>query len=130
MKDKGRYRLLLGIFFLLAGAASEIIWEGTHSPITSASIAVGIILIVGTAIRHYKYGQEEEEKDERTLKLAAFALANAWLVTLVFLLFLFLVDYYKLIEMTAFDAIMFTLVATNIAAAIFQWHFKRRGDVE
>jgi hypothetical protein len=130
MKIEYKYRMAFGLVLLLLGIAIETIWKGAYGPITSALMAVGIVIIVGTAIRHYKYGQEEAEKDERTVKLAAFALANAWLATLVFLLFLFLVDYYKLIEMTAFDAIMLTLVATNIAAAICQWQFKRKGDVE
>jgi len=93
MKREYNIRILLGIALLLLGIAVEIIWNGVYSPLTSGFVAAGIAFIIGSAVKHLKFG-EGPDRDERTMKLNAFALAYAWLVTFAFMSLLILLDRY------------------------------------
>jgi len=117
-----------GLVLLLSGIAIEIIWKGAYSPLTSGFLAVGLVLIIGSAVKHLKFG-EGPDRDERTIKLGAFALAYAWLVTFVFMLLLFILDHY-LVKLTATQALVFTMAAAILSAEFFHWYFKRKGDME
>lgn len=127
MEKSGKY-VAFGLMLLLLGIAIEIIWKGAYSPLTSGFLAVGLVLIIGSAVKHLKFG-EGPDRDERTIKLGAFALAYAWLITFAFMLLLFMLDYY-LVRLTASQALIFTMAVATLSAGFLQWYFRRKGDAE
>ncbi len=128
MEKSGKY-VAFGLMLLLLGIAIEIIWKGAYSPLISAGfVAVGLVIIIGSAVKHLKFG-EGPDRDERTIKLGAFALAYAWLVTFVFMSLLILLDHY-LFRLAASQALIFTMAVATLSAEFFRWYFKRKGDVE
>lgn len=128
MKSKYKSSLVFGLLILFMGIAFEILLSGAYSSISSILILVGLILIIGSLLRHLKYG-EGANRDERTTKIGAFALAYAWLVTFVFMSLLLLLDHY-LVKLTASQALFSTMAAAILAAGFFQWYFNRKGDME
>ncbi len=128
MKREYNIRIALGIVLLLLGIAVEIIWNGVYSPVTSGFVAAGIALIIGSFVKHLKFG-EGPDRDDRTMKLNAFALAYAWLVTFAFMSLLILLDHY-IIKLTVSTALISTMAVTILAAAIFRYYFLKKGDVE
>jgi hypothetical protein len=121
-------RIALGIALLLLGIAVEIIWNGVYSPLTSGFVATGIALIIGSAVKHLKFG-EGPDRDERTMKLNAFALAYAWMATFAFMSLLILLDHY-MVKLTVSTALISTMAVTILVATIFRCYFLRKGDVE
>jgi hypothetical protein len=121
-------RIALGIALLLLGIAVEIIWNGVYSPLTSGFVATGIALIIGSAVKHLKFG-EGPDRDERTMKLNAFALAYAWMATFAFMSLLILLDHY-MVKLTVSTALISTMTVTILVATIFRCYFLRKGDVE
>lgn len=128
MKIEYKHRVAFGLVLLLLGIAIEIIWKGAYSPLTSGFLAVGLVLIIGSAVKHLKFG-EGPDRDERTIKLGAFALAYAWLVTFIFMSLLILLDYY-LFRLAASTALIFTMAVATLSAEFFRWYFARKGDAE
>ncbi|MCZ7385001.1 MAG: hypothetical protein O8C63_09675 [Candidatus Methanoperedens sp.] len=128
MKIEYKHRVAFGLVLLLLGIAIEIIWKGAYSLLTSGFLAVGLVLIIGSAVKHLKFG-EGPDRDERTIKLGAFALAYAWLVTFVFMSLLILLDHY-LFRLVASHALIFTMAVATLSAEFFRWYFKRKGDIE
>lgn len=128
MKREYNIRILLGIALLLLGIAVELIWNGVYGPLTSGFIVTGIVLMIGSAVKHLRFG-EAPDRDERTMKLNAFALAYAWLVTFAFISLLILLDHY-MVKLTVSTALISTMAVTILVAAIFRYHFLRKGDVE
>ncbi|MDD1745990.1 MAG: hypothetical protein LUQ20_09345 [Candidatus Methanoperedens sp.] len=128
MKIEYKHRVAFGLVLLLLGIAIEIIWKGVFSLIASLFTLFGLILIIGSALRHLKFG-EGPERDERTTKLGAFALAYSWLVTFIFVSLLLWLDIYNLVKMSAYQALSLTLAVATVAAGVFQWFFRRKGDV-
>ncbi len=128
MKSKYKSSLVFGLLILFTGIAFEILLSGAHSSITSILILIGLILIIGSVLRHLKFG-EEADRDERTMKIGAFALAYSWLVTFIFISLLLLLDHY-LVKLTASQALFSSMVVAILAAVFFQWYFRRKGDVE
>jgi hypothetical protein len=129
VKIEYKHRVAFGLVLLLLGIAIEIIWKGVFSLIASLFTLFGLILIIGSALRHLKFG-EGPESDERTTKLGAFALAYSWLVTFIFVSLLLWLDIYNLVKMSAYQALSLTLVVSTVAAGVFQWFFRRKGDVD
>jgi hypothetical protein len=121
-------RIALGIALLLLGIAVEIIWNGVYSPLTSGFVATGIALIIGSAVKHLKFG-EGPDRDERTMKINAFALAYAWMATFAFMSLLILLDHY-MVKLTVSTALISTMTVTILVATIFRCYFLRKGDVE
>lgn len=121
-------RIALGIALLLLGIAVKIIWNGVYSPLTSGFVATGIALIIGSAVKHLKFG-EGPDRDERTMKLNAFALAYAWMATFAFMSLLILLDHY-MVKLTVSTALISTMAVTILVATIFRCYFLRKGDVE
>ena len=128
MKREYNIRILLGIALLLLGIAVEIIWNGVYSPLTTGFVAAGIAFIIGSAVKHLKFG-EGPDRDERTMKLNAFALAYAWLVTFAFVSLLILLDHYK-VKLTVSAALISTMAVTILVATLFRYYFLKKGDVE
>ncbi len=128
MKIEYKHRVAFGLVLLLLGIAIEIVWKGAYSPLTSGFLAVGLVLIIGSAVKHLKFG-EGPDRDERTIKLGAFALAYAWLVTFIFMSLLILLDHY-LVRLAASQALIFTMAVATLSAEFFQWYLQRKGDVE
>jgi len=128
MKREYNIRILLGIALLLLGIAVEIIWNGVYSPLTTGFVAAGIAFIIGSAVKHLKFG-EGPDRDERTMKLNAFALAYAWLVTFAFMSLLILLDHYK-VKLTVSAALISTMAVTILVATLFRYYFLKKGDVE
>ncbi len=129
MKSEYKSRLAIGLMLLILGIALELIGKGVYSLITNLFILFGLILIIGSVIRHLKF-RDEPEKDERTLKIGTFAMAYAWLVTMGVLALLVWLDYNSLVKMTAFQALMVIYSVSLLAAGVFGWYFRRKGDVE
>lgn len=129
MKIEYKYRIAIGLVLLLLGIAIEIIWKDIYSLITSIFTLFGLILIIGSVLRHLKFG-EDTERDERTTKIGTFAMAYAWLVTMGVLALLVWLDYNNLVKMTAFQALMVIYSISLLAAGVFGWYYKRKGDVE
>ncbi len=127
MKREYNIHILLGIALLLLGIAVEIIWNGIYSPLTSGFVATGIALIIGSAVKHLKFG-EEPDRDERTMKINAFALDYAWIVTFAFMSLLILLDHY-MVKLTVSTALISTMAVTILVATIFRYYFLRKGDV-
>ncbi len=127
MKREYNIHILLGIALLLLGIAVEIIWNGIYSPLTSGFVATGIALIIGSAVKHLKFG-EEPDRDERTMKINAFALVYAWMVTFAFMSLLILLDHY-MVKLTVSTALISTMAVTILVATIFRYYFLRKGDV-
>ncbi|MDD5616755.1 MAG: hypothetical protein PHH85_11190 [Candidatus Methanoperedens sp.] len=128
MKREYNIHILLGIALLLLGIAVEVIWNGFYSPLTSGFVATGIVLIIGSAVKHLKFG-EAPDRDERTMKLNAFALAYAWLFTFAFMSLLILLDHY-VVKLTVIQALISTMAVTILVATLFRCYFLRKGDVE
>ncbi len=128
MKSKYKSSLVFGLLILFTGIAFEILLSGAHSSITSILILIGLILIIGSVLRHLKFG-EGTDRDERTTKIGTFALAYSWLVTFIFISLLLLLDHY-LVKLTASQALFSSMVVAILAAVFFQWYFRRKGDVE
>lgn len=128
MKSDYKIRIWLGIVLLLLGIALEIIGKGVYSLITNLFILFGLILIIGSVVRHLKF-RDEPEKDERTTKVGTFAMAYAWLVTMGVLALLVWLDYNNLVKMTAFQALMVIYSVSLLAAGVFGWYFRRKGDI-
>jgi len=120
-------RIALGIALLLLGIAVEIIWNGVYSPLTSGFVATSIALIIGSAVKHLKFG-EGPDRDERTMTLNAFALAYAWMTTFAFMSLLILLDHY-MVKLTVSTALISTMAVTILVATIFRCYFLRKGDV-
>lgn len=129
MKIEYKHRVAFGLVLLLLGIALEIIEKGVYSLVTNLFILFGLILIIGSVVRHLKF-RDEPEKDERTTKIGTFAMAYAWLVTMGVLALLVWLDYNNLVKMTAFQALMVIYSVSLVAAGVFGWYFKRKGDVE
>ncbi len=129
MKKEYETRLAIGLVLLLLGIALDITGKGVYSLITSLFTLFGLILIIGSVIRHLKF-RDEPEKDERTIKIGTFAMAYAWLVAMAFAGLLLWLDKYNLVKMTAPQALMSTFSVSLLAAGLFQWYFRRKGDVE
>ncbi|VVB88336.1 Uncharacterised protein [uncultured archaeon] len=128
MKSEYKSRLAIGLVLLLLGIAAENLLRGAHSPFTTAMIVVGLVLIIGSVLRHLKF-REEADRDERTTRIGAFALAYSWLVTFIFMSLLLMLDYY-LVKLTAFQALFSSMAVAILVAGFFQWHFRRKGGVE
>jgi hypothetical protein len=129
MKKEYKYRLMFGPAILLLGIVLQTFWSGLDSLIPTTLMVVGLVLLVNGVFRHLKYG-EMPERDERTRKIGAFAIAYSWLVTMIFIALLIWLDHFNLLKMTAPQALGLTIFMMIIAALIFQWHLKRKGDVE
>ncbi|MCX9012773.1 MAG: hypothetical protein OIN66_16855 [Candidatus Methanoperedens sp.] len=129
MKKEYKSRLAIGLVLLLIGIALEMIGKGVYSLITNLFILFGLILIINSVLRHLKF-RDEPEKDERAIKIGTFAMAYAWLVTMGVLALLVWLDYNNLVKMTAFQALMVTYSVSLLAAGVFVWYFRRKGDVE
>lgn len=129
MKNEYKSRLTIGLVLLLLGIALEIIKKGVYSLVTNLLTLFGLILIMTSVIRHLKF-RDEPEKDERTTKIGTFAMAYAWLVTMGVLALLVWLDYNNPVKMTAFQALMMIYSVSLLAAGVFVWYFKRKGDVE
>lgn len=129
MKSEYKSRMAIGLVLLILGIALEIIGKGVYSLITNLFVLFGFILIIGSVIRHLKF-RDEPEKDERTTKIGVFAMAYAWLVAMAFAGLLLWLDKYNLVKMTAPQALMSTFSVSLLAAIVFQWYFRRKGDVE
>lgn len=128
MKREYKSRMAIGLVLLLLGIAADNLLSGAYSPFTTAMIVVGLVLIIGSVLRHLKFG-EEADRDERTTKIGAFALAYAWLVTFIFMSLLIMLDHY-LVKLTASQALFSSMAVAILAAGFFQWYFRRKGDVE
>lgn len=129
MKKEYKSRLAIGFVLLLLGIAVEIIGKGIYGLITNLFVLFGFILIIGSVIRHLKF-RDEPEKDERTTKIGVFAMAYAWLVAMAFAGLLLWLDKYNIVKMTAPQALMSTFSVSFLALIVFQWYFRRKGDVE
>ncbi len=129
MKSEYKSRMAIGLVLLILGIALEIIGKGVYSLITNLFVLFGFILIITSVLRHLKF-RDEPEKDERTTKIGVFAMAYAWLVAMAFVSLLLWLDKYNLVKMTAPQAIMSTFSVSFLVLIVFQWYFRRKGDVE
>ena len=130
MKNEYKYHMAIGLILLLLGIALELIQKDVfYSLVSNLLILYGFILVIGSIIRHLKF-RDEPEKDERTKKIGVFAMAYAWLVAIAFAGLLLWLDKYNLVKMTAPQALMSTFSVSFLAMIIFQWYFRRKGDVE
>ncbi len=129
MKSEYKSRMAIGLVLLILGIALELIGKGVYSLITNLFILFGFILITGSVIRHLKF-RDEPEKDERTTKIGVFAMAYAWLVAMAFAGLLLWLDKYNLVKMTVPQALLSTFSVSFLAMIVFQWYFRRKGDVD
>lgn len=128
MKNEYKYRVVIGAAILLIGIALLIFW-GIDDLITGTLMIIGIVLLLNGVLRHLRY-KNMPERDERTRKIGAFAVAYSWVVTIVFVTVLFWLDHFEVWKMTVQQALGSTVYVMVFVALIFQWYLKRKGDVE
>lgn len=123
-----RYKLVLGIIIMLAGILSAIFLEAEAS-ISIILISMGLVIFVMTAFRLFRRG-DLPDRDERTKKLAAYGITYSWLLTLVLIMVLYWVEFFKLAELTAEVILGILLFFMVISANVFRWYFMQKGDIE
>ncbi|AAM05670.1 hypothetical protein [Methanosarcina acetivorans] len=123
-----RYKLVLGIIIMLSGIISAAFLE-VEASISIILISMGLVIFVMTALRLFRRG-ELPDRDERTKKLAAYGITYSWLLTLVLIMVLYWVEFFKLAELTAEVILGILLFFMIISANVFRWYFMQKGDIE
>ena len=129
MKKEYKYRMIIGAVLLLAAMAMQMFLGGVDFHIVSMVLVAGMVLLGTGVVRSMRYG-EGPETDERTKKVSAFALSYSWLVTLVLVNVLFLMEEFSVLAMTAGQALGSIISVMIVVPILFQWYFRRKGDVE
>ncbi|AKB28609.1 hypothetical protein MSSIT_1890 [Methanosarcina siciliae T4/M] len=123
-----RYKLVLGIIIMLAGILSASFLE-VDASISIILISMGLVIFIVTAFRLFRRG-DLPDRDERTKKLAAYGITYSWLLTLVLIMVLYWIEFFKLAELTAELILGILLFFMVISANVFRWYFMQKGDIE
>jgi len=123
-----RYKLVLGIIIMLAGVLSAAFLE-VEASISIILISMGLVIFIMTAFRLFRRG-DLPDRDERTKKLAAYGITYSWLLTLVLIMVLYWIEFFKLAELTAELILGILLFFMVISANVFRWYFMQKGDIE
>ncbi|HIH95773.1 TPA: hypothetical protein HA338_17800 [Methanosarcina acetivorans] len=113
---------------MLSGIISAAFLE-VEASISIILISMGLVIFVMTALRLFRRG-ELPDRDERTKKLAAYGITYSWLLTLVLIMVLYWVEFFKLAELTAEVILGILLFFMIISANVFRWYFMQKGDIE
>ncbi len=111
--------VLLGIFFRLATDYGDVV--------ILTIINTGTIMIIIGAIGLNKKGISH---DERTKKLSARAISHSWFITFIMLNILFWIDQLEILKLTLNQGIAILMPVMLMSAALLQWLYKRKGDIE
>jgi hypothetical protein len=128
MNLKYKAFLALGSLLILAGLLTPLAGREGYEDHASILTTMGVVIIAVMALRLWCRG-DDVEAGERTKKIGAYGLSYSWLITLVLLFLLFWVDRLALLDLTAGDALLTTILVMTISAKVFQWHLSRKGDV-
>lgn len=127
MKRRYAIQIAAGAVVGAAGLALPFLVDGTEI-ISSTLVTIGLVILMVAALRHWRF-RDEPEKDERTLRIGAYAISWSWFLTIVFLALLFWVDYLGVLALTVGSVLLSTILLMGFSARILQWYFFRQGDV-
>ncbi|MCD4806180.1 MAG: hypothetical protein K8R13_01125 [Methanococcoides sp.] len=123
-----RNRISIGTLILLLGIILEV-FTSIDSIITISLINAGIIVILVSYYKFIKY-KGGHTQDEWTRKIGRTGLAYSWIVTFVVTIGLFWVDYFGWLQMSVNEVLVIIFFTMIISVNLFQFYFKRQGDVE
>jgi len=127
MKRTYAVKIGAGVILAVAGIILPFLADGTEA-LSSVLVAIGLVTVAVTGVQYWRY-KDDLEKDERTQKLGAYAVSYSWLLTMVFLAFLFWVDYLGLLVLSVQTVLVSAILLMAFSARIFQWYLFRQGDV-
>ncbi|MGM0770307.1 MAG: hypothetical protein ACQESU_01685 [Halobacteriota archaeon] len=128
MPKKYRNRILAGTLILLAGIFVEIFME-LDQAISISLVTMGTILILFGILYALRYG-EGPVQDEWSRKIGSISLSYSWVITFFVLTGMFWVNYFEILSLDVNSVIGIVFFAMIITANLFQFYFKRKGDVE
>lgn len=120
--------IVAGLLLILLAIVYDLAL-GVDPVITLTFVNAGTIMIVIAAIALNRAGRDQPQ-DERTRKLGAYGLAKSWFVTFIGLNLLFWIDYLELAALTARHIVSILMALMLLSALVFQWNYKRHGDVQ
>lgn len=124
-----RSGITIGMLILLSGILLEILTSIDDS-ITIFLTNAGIIVMLGS---YYKLHYRESTmsiQDEWTRKVGRTGLAYSWIVTFMVMIGLFWINHFGWFQMSVNEVLGIIFFTMIISANLFQFYFKRRGDVE
>jgi len=128
MKQRNRYRIIIGALMTVSGLATALLSDG-EAIIGTVLLCAGLAFLLTGIIRHKRYG-DDPESDERSKKIGAYGITYAWLTGLIFMTALFWLDYTGVLRMSAQNALAISIVVLAISAVIYQAWLFRKGDVD
>ena len=123
------YRMAAGSILLIWGIAEVLLNPSGDSILPTVLLAAGLAFLVTGVIRRRKYG-EGAEHDERSKRVGAWGMSYSWYLSLIIIWILFLLDHFRLVELTVGEALGGSLLAMTLSAVAFQVYLARKGDVE
>ena len=128
MLNKYRNRILAGTLILLAGIFVQIFME-LDQIITITLVTMGTVLILFGIVYALKYG-EGPVQDEWSKKIGSISLSYSWVITFFVLAGIFWVNYFEIISLDVNAVIGIIFFVMIITANLFQFYFRRKGDIE
>lgn len=122
-----RNRIIIGTLILLSGVILEV-FTNIDMIITISLINAGVIVIIFSFYYFIKY-KGRPTQDEWTRKIGRTGLAYSWIVTFVVITILIWINYFGL-QMSVNMVLGIIFFTMTISANLFQFYFKRQGDVE
>ena len=122
-------RVFIGSFLVVWGIVELLLNPSGDSLLPAVLLTAGLAYLVTGVSRRRKYG-EGAEQDERSRRTGAWGMSYSWYLSLFFLWFLFLLDHFRLVTLTAGEALGVSLIVMTISAVVFQVYLARKGDVE
>lgn len=131
MNNNKRYQLtiFIGSIILVLGILAALLTPLGEQIASSGIITIGLVMIVIGVIGLMKK-RTGVEKDELTRKIADRAAAYSWFFTLIALMIIYWLDYFKLVDFGVKTVIGLTYMVMIISMLLTQRILWRRGDVE
>jgi drug/metabolite transporter (DMT)-like permease len=114
---------------ILWGIAELLLNPSGDNILPIVLLAAGLAFLVTGVSRRRKYGKGAEQ-DERSRRIGAWGMSYSWLLSLSFMWFLFLLDHFRMVMLTAESALGASLIVMTLSAVAFQMYLFRKGDVE
>jgi hypothetical protein len=121
--------VIAGSVLVLWGIAELVLTPSGDSILPTVLLAAGLAFLVTGVSRRRKYG-EGPEQDERSRRIGALGMSYSWLLALFFMWFLFLLDHFRLVILTAGAALGASVIVMTLSAVGLQMYLLPRGDVE
>lgn len=114
-------------FLLLIGALIALFSDYYHEDASVLFSMSGVMVFI--AYIKKRSLMDGPIKDERTDRIGSYGLSYSWFFTICVLCSLYLLDNFKLIQLTTGQTLIFLLLVMLLTAKGSQWYLFKRGDV-